>query len=48
MSNLRLCIVWNMITPYNMHFGMMILVRNMEDSEEEEDKEPQNKVNKNM
>lgn len=37
-----------MVTLYDMHFGMMILVRNTEDSEEEEDKEARNKVNKNV
>lgn len=47
MPNLRLCIVWNAVTRYNMHFGMMILVRNMEDSEEQEDKEARNRVYKN-
>lgn len=31
-----------------MHFGMMILVRNMEGREEEDGKEAWNKVNKNV
>lgn len=44
MLNLGLCVVSNVVTLCNMHFGKLIWVRNVEGSKEEEDAKTLNKV----